>query len=135
MKKLVKINVEKFNASLAPEGAVKLDQFPYKVIESIDGYVNIFEFTGSVVGCHNSVFFKNLSNIENVTQYQIAVFVQLHLRIALKIAEQLGYENAQVHTDTLDDINRLSNLLIFDDFQAEIRKIERAVATFLISKL
>lgn len=134
MKKLVKFNVERFNASLPPEGMVKLDDFQYKVIEQMDGYVNIFEFTGSVVECHNSLFFRNLSNVENVTQYQIAVLVQLHLGVALKIAQQLGYENAQVHMDTLNGINRLSNL-IFDNFQPEVRKIERAVATFLISQL
>ena len=134
MKKLVKFNVERFNESLPSEGAVKLDEFPYKVIESVDGNVNIFEFTGSVISCHNSLFFRNLCNVENVTQYQIAVLVQLHLGVALKIAEQLGYENAQVHMDTLNGIRRLSNLM-FDDFQPEVRKIERAVATFLISQL
>lgn len=134
MKKLVKFNVERFNASLPSENAIKLDDFPYKVIEPVDGDVNIFEFTGSVISCSNQIFFNNLSNVENATQYQIAVLVQLHLGVALKIAEQLGYENAQVHMDTLTGINRLSNL-IFDDFQPEVRKIERAVATFLISQL
>lgn len=135
MKKLVKFNVEKFNASLPSEGAVKLDDFPYKVIETNDEYVDIFELSGSVICCPMQVFFKNASNIENVTEFHIAVVVQRHLRDALKIAGQLGYKNALIHMDTLDGIDRLVRLLIFDDFQPEIRRIERAVATFLISQL